>query len=69
MKNTHIILVIAGNIRVFCRIRPILADEKCGSSRPVVALDSSNLLLKFAENKRKHYSFDKVFHPVSSQGG
>ncbi|RWR75752.1 kinesin KP1 isoform X1 [Cinnamomum micranthum f. kanehirae] len=66
-KALNDFLDLKGNIRVFCRIRPVLADEKCGSSRPVVALDSSNLLLKFAENKRKHYSFDKVFHPGSSQ--
>lgn len=34
----------------------------------VIALDSSNALLKLAENKTKGYSFDKVFHPGSSQG-
>ncbi|RVW48799.1 Kinesin-like protein KIN-14T [Vitis vinifera] len=33
----------------------------------VVTLDSSNALLKLAENKSKRYSFDKVFHPGSSQ--
>lgn len=60
-------LDLKGNIRVFCRIRPILPDEKCGPSRPVFALDSSNVLLKLTEDKTKRYIFDKVFHPWSSQ--
>lgn len=59
---------IAGNIRVFCRIRPIAIGENFSHLRPIVALDSSNILLKLAENKSKTYSFDMVFHPGSSQG-
>ncbi|XP_058107726.1 kinesin-like protein KIN-14B isoform X2 [Magnolia sinica] len=66
-KALNDFLDLKGNIRVFCRIRPLLLGEKCGSSVPVVAFDSSTVLLKFAENKRKQYSFDKVFHPGSSQ--
>lgn len=58
----------AGNIRVFCRIRPISGGENFGHFRPVVALDSSNVLLRLTDNKSKSYSFDKVFHPGSSQG-
>ncbi|KAA8550939.1 hypothetical protein F0562_002623 [Nyssa sinensis] len=41
--------------------------ENFGRPRPVVALDSSGVLLKFAENRSKIYSFDRVFHPGSSQ--
>lgn len=59
---------IAGNIRVFCRIRPIAIGENFSRLRPIAALDSSNILLKLAENKSKTYSFDTVFHPGSSQG-
>lgn len=62
------IFVCAGNIRVFCRIRPIEIGGSFGCYRPVVALDSSNVLLRFADNKNKSYSFDKVFHHGSSQG-
>ncbi|XP_021891120.1 kinesin-like protein KIN-14T isoform X2 [Carica papaya] len=60
-------LDLKGNIRVFCRIRPIRTGENSGSLKPVVASDSSNVLLKIANNKSKSYRFDKVFHPDSSQ--
>lgn len=62
------ILAITGNIRVFCRVRPITMGDNCYLLRSVVALDSSRLALNFAKNKSKIYSFDKVFHPSSSQG-
>ncbi|KAK9122510.1 hypothetical protein Sjap_012112 [Stephania japonica] len=60
-------LDLKGNIRVFCRIRPITEGEKFGSLRPVVAADSCNVVLRLSESKTKHYCFDKVFHPHSSQ--
>ncbi|KAM6566752.1 hypothetical protein CsatA_025880 [Cannabis sativa] len=60
-------LDLRGNIRVFCRIRPITVPENFGQLKAVAALDSSNVVLKLAENKSKTYSFDKVFHPGSSQ--
>ena len=62
------IFAIAGNIRVFCRVRPIPMGENFSRLISVAALDSSSLQLNFAENKNKIYSFDKVFHPGSSQG-
>ncbi|EXB88913.1 Kinesin-like protein KIFC3 [Morus notabilis] len=58
---------LRGNIRVFCRIRSIATGENFGRLRPIAAQDSSNVLLKLAENKSKTYSFDKIFHPGSSQ--
>ncbi|XP_031249716.1 kinesin-like protein KIN-14T isoform X1 [Pistacia vera] len=60
-------LDLKGNIRVFCRVRPIRVEENYGCLRPVVALDSNNVLLRLHDNKSKSYSFDKVFHPGSSQ--
>ncbi|XP_021595030.1 kinesin-like protein KIN-14T isoform X2 [Manihot esculenta] len=60
-------LDLKGNIRVFCRIRPITMAENFGRLRPAVAADSSTVLLKLADNKSKNYSFDRVFHPGSSQ--
>ncbi|XP_048136960.1 kinesin-like protein KIN-14T isoform X3 [Rhodamnia argentea] len=61
-------LDMKGNIRVFCRVRPMNVTEKIGCARPVVATDSSTVFLKVASGKNKSYSFDKVFHPSSSQG-
>lgn len=58
----------AGNIRVFCRIRPIRLGETFRCLRPAVASESNEVILKIEENKSKHYNFDKVFHPDSSQG-
>ncbi|XP_022753510.1 kinesin-like protein KIN-14T isoform X2 [Durio zibethinus] len=60
------LLELKGTIRVFCRVRPLTFGENLG---PVVALDTSNLLLKLADNKTKTYTFDKVFNPGSSQDG
>ncbi|XP_062172990.1 kinesin-like protein KIN-14T isoform X2 [Alnus glutinosa] len=60
-------LDLKGNIRVHCRIRPITVEESFGHFRPVVAFDSSNVLLRLSDNKSKSYSFDKVFQPGSSQ--
>lgn len=61
-------LDMKGNIRVFCRVRPMNVTENIGCARPVVATDSSNVFLKVARGNNKSYSFDKVFHPSSSQG-
>eukprot|EP00258_Populus_trichocarpa_P000733 XP_002299089.2 kinesin-like protein KIN-14T isoform X1 [Populus trichocarpa] len=60
-------LDLKGNIRVFCRIRPIAFGENLGHLRPVVASNSNEVVLKLMENKSKSYNFDKVFHPGSSQ--
>ncbi|KAL8245580.1 hypothetical protein R6Q59_011838 [Mikania micrantha] len=60
-------LHLKGNIRVFCRIRPTVNGEKLSLQRPVVPVDSSSILINFAENKRKLYNFDTVLHPGSTQ--
>ncbi|KAJ8529025.1 hypothetical protein K7X08_035860 [Anisodus acutangulus] len=58
------LLDLKGNIRVFCRIRPI----SIASQKSVEALGSNEVLINLVDNKSKIYSFDKVFHPCSSQG-
>uniref|UniRef100_A0A6N2K919 Kinesin motor domain-containing protein n=1 Tax=Salix viminalis TaxID=40686 RepID=A0A6N2K919_SALVM len=60
-------LDLKGNIRVFCRIRPITSGENSGHLRPVVASDSNKVVLKLMDSKSKSYTFDKVLHPDSSQ--
>ncbi|KAG5227492.1 kinesin protein [Salix suchowensis] len=63
----HEFLDLKGNIRVFCRIRPITGGENVGHLRPVVASNSNEVVLKLMDNKTKSYNFDQVFHPGSSQ--
>ncbi|KAK1292464.1 hypothetical protein QJS10_CPB17g01519 [Acorus calamus] len=60
------LLDLKGNIRVFCRIRPILNNEY-GHFGSVVSSDSTHVLLKFTESKRKYYALDRVFTPAASQ--
>ncbi|KAG2675315.1 hypothetical protein I3760_13G177600 [Carya illinoinensis] len=60
-------LDLKGNIRVFCRIRPVALGENFGNIKPIVAMDSSYVLLRLSDNKSRCYSFDKIFLPGSSQ--
>ncbi|KAK3027488.1 hypothetical protein RJ639_040289 [Escallonia herrerae] len=52
------ILDLKGNIRVLCRMRPVMMEENFKHLGPVVALDSSAVLVNFAETNSKLYSFD-----------
>ncbi|CAN6931961.1 unnamed protein product [Brassica oleracea] len=56
-------LDLKGNIRVFCRVKPI--DSK--NMRAPVTSDTRNVIIKLTESKRKTYNFDRVFQPDSSQ--
>ncbi|KAJ4917991.1 P-loop containing nucleoside triphosphate hydrolases superfamily protein [Raphanus sativus] len=56
-------LDLKGNIRVFCRVKPL--DSK--NLRAPVASDARNVIIKLTESKRKTYNFDRVFQPDSSQ--
>ncbi|XP_010552292.1 PREDICTED: kinesin-II 85 kDa subunit [Tarenaya hassleriana] len=61
-KILNELLDLKGNIRVFCRVRPIRTVS--GSA---VASDTRNVAIRLTENKSKVYSFDRVFVPDSSQ--
>ncbi|ESQ29910.1 hypothetical protein EUTSA_v10011232mg [Eutrema salsugineum] len=56
-------LDLKGNIRVFCRVKPLDSQNL----RAPVASDTRNVVLKLTETKRKTYNFDRVFQPDSSQ--
>ncbi|XP_042420346.1 kinesin-like protein KIN-14B isoform X1 [Zingiber officinale] len=61
-------LDLKGNIRVFCRVRPLLPEESCRISPPsLLTPDSTRLLLRVGDRRSKQYNFDKVFHPQSTQ--
>eukprot|EP01018_Ginkgo_biloba_P038434 Gb_33955 [translate_table: standard] len=61
------LLDLKGNIRVFCRVRPFLFNEKCACPGPLVVPASDKVVVKLAGGKAKQYNFDKVFLPGASQ--
>ncbi|KAH9317288.1 hypothetical protein KI387_019057, partial [Taxus chinensis] len=72
-KLHNTILELKGNIRVFCRVRPLLPDDQCTSESSVVVYPTSTELLgrgiDLIQNPvQKHsFTFDKVFGHESKQ--
>ncbi|EPS70906.1 hypothetical protein M569_03849 [Genlisea aurea] len=71
-KLHNTILELKGNIRVFCRVRPMLCEDGIGNDAKVVAFPTSTELLgrgiDLIQNGQKHsFTFDKVFLPDESQ--
>ncbi|KAL6543204.1 Kinesin-like protein KIN-14C [Orobanche hederae] len=71
-KLHNTILELKGNIRVFCRVRPLLSDDGVGTDTKVVSFPMSAEALgrgiDLAQNGQKHsFTFDKVFMPDDSQ--
>nr|XP_046202422.1 kinesin-like protein KIFC3 isoform X5 [Oncorhynchus gorbuscha] len=68
-KKCHNELVrIKGNIRVFCRVRPVCQGEH-DSAENMVSFDPDDDALLYLSNKVKLMTFelDKVFHPQATQ--
>ncbi|GER56568.1 kinesin-like protein [Striga asiatica] len=71
-KLHNTILELKGNIRVFCRVRPLLSDDGVGPDAKVVSFPMSMEELgrgiDLSHNGQKHsFTFDKVFMPENSQ--
>nr|AMS24244.1 kinesin 14-Ia protein [Marsilea vestita] len=76
-KLHNTILELKGNIRVFCRVRPMLPDDEsspCGGDDvPVIQYPTSTELLGHgieliqAQGQKHTFSFDKVFGPEAGQ--
>ncbi|ESW04977.1 hypothetical protein PHAVU_011G141500 [Phaseolus vulgaris] len=71
-KLHNTILELKGNIRVFCRVRPLLADESCSTEGKIfsypTSMETSGRAIDLAQNGQKHaFTFDKVFTPEASQ--
>ncbi|GLJ45626.1 hypothetical protein SUGI_0960390 [Cryptomeria japonica] len=60
------ILDLKGSIRVFCRMRPFLSNEKRTHPGPSIAPHLEKVMIK-AGGKSKEFHFDKVFLPEASQ--
>ncbi|GAB4835832.1 hypothetical protein Ancab_000748 [Ancistrocladus abbreviatus] len=64
------VIELKGNIRVFCRCRPLNHDEIGNGSTSVVEVDASQedeLHVISADSSKKQFKFDHVFGPTDSQ--
>ncbi|CAN4108737.1 unnamed protein product [Withania somnifera] len=64
------VIELKGNIRVFCRCRPLNAGEIADESTSVVEFDPSHeneLQISCAGSSKKRFKFDYVFKPEDSQ--
>ncbi|KAG1365370.1 kinesin-like protein KIN-14H [Cocos nucifera] len=73
-KLHNTILELKGNIRVFCRVRPVLSDSDCsGTEGPVVSYPTSveylgrGIDLMHNAVQKYSFTFDKVFNHEASQ--
>ncbi|KAJ9551289.1 hypothetical protein OSB04_015334 [Centaurea solstitialis] len=71
-KLHNTILELKGNIRVFCRVRPLLYDDAADTETKSVYFPTTTEALgrgvELLQNGQKHsFTFDKVFVPESSQ--
>ncbi|KAG5003459.1 hypothetical protein JHK86_027598 [Glycine max] len=63
---------LKGNIYVFCRVRPLLADDSCSTEGKIfsypTSMETSGRAIDLAQNGQKHsFTFDKVFTPEASE--
>ncbi|KAL5783678.1 hypothetical protein ACOSP7_008707 [Xanthoceras sorbifolium] len=64
------VIELKGNIRVFCRCRPLNQAEVANGSSSVVEFDSSQeneLQIVSSDSSKKQFKFDFVFKPEDSQ--
>ncbi|KAJ4726157.1 Kinesin-like protein [Melia azedarach] len=71
-KLHNTILELKGNIRVFCRVRPLLPDDTSSSEGKIISYPTSTEALgrgiDITQNGQKHcFTFDRVFMPNESQ--
>ncbi|CAI9303633.1 unnamed protein product [Lactuca saligna] len=71
-KLHNTILELKGNIRVFCRVRPLLCDDDGDNETKTVSFPTTTEGLgrgvELLQNGKKHsFSFDNVFVPESTQ--
>jgi kinesin family protein C2/C3 len=57
-------LIFLGNIRVFCRVRPLSSSETADGALPATDYPAENTIR--VSNKR--FEFDRVFKPSVDQG-
>lgn len=70
-KKLHNELVeLKGNIRVYCRVRPVIKEDGGGrNAEKVITFDEDDdaILSVFSKGSKKSFEMDKVFRPESTQ--
>ena len=70
-KRLHNELVeLKGNIRVYCRVRPVIKEDGAGKAAESVVTfdeDDDGILNVFSKGTNKPFEMDKVFTPESTQ--
>ena len=60
----NLVQELRGNIRVFCRVRPLLGEEAARSAPLAVAFpDDDEIVVVNSKKQRKKWDFDRVFVP------
>jgi len=65
------VIELKGNIRVFCRCRPLNSEEVANGSTSVVDFDmaqENEIQIVPSDSSRKQFRFDHVFKPEDGQG-
>lgn len=65
------VIELKGNIRVFCRCRPLSESETANGFASVVNFESSSeneLQVVCSDSSKKQFKFDHVFRPGDNQG-
>lgn len=65
------VIELKGNIRVFCRCRPLNQNEIANGYKSVIEFDSSvdnELQVHCSDSTKKQFKFDHVFRPEDDQG-
>lgn len=63
---------VSGNIRVFCRCRPLSKSEVVAGCASVMDFDAANdgdLGIAANGSNKKSFKFDRVYTPKDDQGG
>lgn len=68
-KTTDEVSLSSGNIRVLCRLKPVLKEDQHDDGQAVaVSTDPhESALTVLSKGKAKTFELDKVFHPQATQ--
>ena len=70
LSSLTLLMQIPGNIRVYCRVRPLSHDEVARNDENVVSFPEENIMLvnNPQTNQKKSFEFEKIYNPDLHQG-